>query len=94
MPFFIAERFLPDITFEQLVALQQSLISTSNYFNAKGKSVHYIRSLFIPGESRCICLFEALNAKAIQEVNEAAQFPFMRIVPTVELENTLPFVAP
>ena len=87
MPFFIAERFLPDITFEQLVALQQSLISTSNYFNAKGKSVHYVRSLFIPGESRCICLFEALNVKVIQEVNEVAQFPFMRIVPTVELEN-------
>ena len=87
MPFFIAERFLPDITFEQVVALQQSLISTSNYFNAKGKSVHYVRSLFIPGESRCICLFEALNAKVIQEVNEVAQFPFMRIVPTVELEN-------
>jgi len=87
MPFFIAERFLPDVTFEQLVVMQQSLISTSNYFNAKGKPVHYVRSLFIPGESRCICLFEALNAKVIQEVNEAAQFPFMRIVPMVALEN-------
>ena len=94
MPFFLAERFLPDITFDQLVILQRALISTSNYFNAKGKSVHYVRSLFIPGESRCICLFEAPNAKVIQELNEAAQFPFMRIVPTVELANTQPLVLP
>ena len=87
MPLFVAERFLPDITLEQVTAFQQSLIKMTDYFNSKGKSIRYIRTLFIPGEFRCICTFEATTAKIIQEVNEAAQFPFLRIVPTVELQN-------
>ncbi len=85
MTIFMAERYLPDVTLEQLTALQQTVIKTSQRFNTRGKSVQCLRSLYIPGDFRCLCFFDAPNAKVVQEVNEEAQFPFLRIVSVIEL---------
>ncbi len=48
--------------------------------------MRYLHSTFVPEEAHCLCLFEAPNAKAVQEVNEAAQFPFTRIIEALELD--------
>jgi hypothetical protein len=58
---------------------------TSEQFTAAGKPVHYLRSLFLPDEARCLCLFEAASAKVVQQVNELAQVPFTRIVEALDL---------
>ncbi len=85
MPLYLADCNLPGITLEQLAAVQKAALETSLRFTAQGKPVRYIRSTFVPGESRCMCLFEAANAKLVQEVNEVAQIPFTRIVEALDL---------
>ena len=59
MPVYMVERDLPGITMDQLAAAQQAAIQTSEQFTAEGKPVRYIRSMFVPEEARCMCLFEA-----------------------------------
>ena len=85
MPVFMVDRDLPGITNDQLAAAQKAVIETSQQFRASGKNVRYIRSTFLPGESRCMCLFEAPEAGLVKEVNEAANIPFTRIVEAADL---------
>ncbi len=85
MAIYMVERDLPGITMEQLAAAQQAAIETGGRFTAQGKPVRYIRGSFVPGEARCMCLFEAANPQHVKEVNEAAQIPFSRIVEAMDL---------
>jgi hypothetical protein len=85
MPIYMVERQLPGITMDQLAGAQQAAISTSQQFTNKGKAVRYLRSTFVPGESHCMCLFEASTPSLVKEVNEAAKLPFTRIVEALDL---------
>ena len=52
---------------------------------AQGKRVRYIRSTFVPGESRCMCLFEADNPALVKELNDTAKIPYSRVVEALDL---------
>ena len=85
MALYLVERRQPGISIEQLITAQRAAIEMSQRFTAKGKPARYIRTTLVPSESRCLTLFEAPNAKVVQEVNEAAQIPFDRIIEALEL---------
>ncbi|MCH8108690.1 MAG: DUF4242 domain-containing protein [Chloroflexi bacterium] len=85
MAVYMVDRDLPGITMEQLGAAQQAAIETSKRFTDEGKSVRYIRSTWVPGDSKCMCLFEAPNAELVEEVNKAANIPFTRVVEALDL---------
>ena len=85
MSVYMADRSLPGITLEQLAAAQKAAIETSWRFSAEGKPVRYLRSTFLPEESRLMCLFEADDPTLVRDVNEAAQLPFTRIVEALDL---------
>jgi len=85
MAVYIVERNLPGITMDQLAAAQKAAIETGQVFTANGKDVRYIRSIFVPGDSKCMCLFEAANPELVKEVNEAAQIPFTQIKEALDL---------
>lgn len=85
MGVFMVERELPGISMEQLAGAQKAAIETGQQMTAAGKNVNYIRTTFVPGEARCMCLFEADNADLVKELNETAQIPFNRIVPAMDL---------
>lgn len=85
MAVYMVERDLPGITMEQLGGAQKAAIETSQRFTTEGKKVRYIRSTYVPGEARCLCLFEAENAQRVREVNEAAQIPYTRVVEALDL---------
>ena len=85
MAVYMVERDLPGITMEQLAAAQKAAIEKGQEFTASGKDVRYIRSIFVPGEAKCMCLFEAPNQEVVKEVNEAAQIPFTRIKEALDL---------
>lgn len=85
MPVFMADRFLPGITMEQLAAAQKAAIETGTTMTSQGKPVRYLRSTFVPSESRCMCLFEAPNSGNVRELNETANIPFNRIVEAEDL---------
>jgi muconolactone delta-isomerase len=85
MAVYMVERDLPGIEMEQLAAAQRAAIETSRRFTEEGKPVRYIRSTFVPGEWRCLCLFDAPRPELVREVNEAAHIPFTRIVEALDL---------
>ena len=85
MAVYMADRNLPGISMEELAAAQQAAIVTSEKFTAEGKPVRYIRSTWVPGDSRCMCLFEAPDASLVREVNDEAQIPYSRVIEALDL---------
>ncbi len=85
MAVYMVDRNLPGVTMDQLAAAQKAAIEISQKFSAQGKNVRYLRSTFVPGDARCMCLFEAQNPHLVREVNEAAKIPFTRIVEAKDL---------
>jgi hypothetical protein len=85
MRVYLVDRDLPRITSDGLTALQRAEISASQRLTAAGQRVRYLRSVFIPGEARCMCLFEAEDEAAVVAVNEVAWLPFTRIVEALDL---------
>ncbi len=87
MRVYLVDRDLPGITREGLAAVQRAEISASQQLAAAGQAVRYLRSIFIPGESRCMCLFEAEDEAAVAALNEAAGLPLTRIVEALDLNR-------
>jgi Protein of unknown function (DUF4242) len=85
MPVFMADREMPRVTMAELAAAQRAAIAMSEQFTAHGRPVRYLRSLYVPSESRCMCLFEAASADMVRDVNEAAGIPFTRIIEAADL---------
>ena len=85
MTVYMVERDLTGVTMEQLGAAQKAAIETSQRFTSEGKAVRYIRSTFVPGDSRCMCLFESSSQELVKDVNEAAGIPFTGIVEALDL---------
>ena len=85
MAVYMVERDLPGITNDQLAGAQKAAIAGAEKSTTGGRPVRYIRSTFVPGEARCMCLFEASNADAVRDVNESAGLPFTRIVEAMDL---------
>lgn len=85
MAIYMVDRDLPGITIEQLAAAQKAAIQTGQKLTSEGKPVRYIRSTFVPGESRCMCLFEAANAELVKELNDQAKIPYSRVIEALDL---------
>jgi Protein of unknown function (DUF4242) len=85
MAVYMVERELPGITPEQLARAQEAAIWTSREFTSGGRPVRYLRSTFLPDDSRCFCLFEAPTRQLVRELNETARLPFIRIVEALDL---------
>jgi hypothetical protein len=85
MAVYLVERGLPGITTEDLAVTQRAAIAASERLSADGQSVRYLRSTFLPEESRCFCLFQAPDPARVRELNEVAGLPFARIIEALEL---------
>ena len=85
MTVYMVERELSGITMEELGAAQKAAIETSQKFTSEGRAVRYIRTTFIPGDARCMCLFESDSQDLVKDVNETAGIPFTGIVEALDL---------
>ena len=85
MTVFMVERDLSGLTMKQLAGAQKAAIETSNKFTAEGKPVRYIRSTYVTGDARCMCLFESDSQDLVKDVNETAGLPFNNIVEALDL---------
>ena len=70
---------------EELGAAQKAAIGTSQKFTSGGRAVRYIRTTFVPGDARCMCLFESDSQDLVKDVNETAGIPFTGIVEALDL---------
>lgn len=85
MTVYMVDRDLPGIAMEDLAAAQRRAIDTATTMQGQGKPVSYIRSVFVPGESHCMCLFDAANPEMVAELNDIAQIPYTRITEALDL---------
>jgi hypothetical protein len=85
MPVYVADRDLPGITMDQLAGAQKAAIETSERFTEEGRPVRYLRSMYVPGDDRCMCLFEASDADTVRAVNDEAEIPYTRVVEAHDL---------
>ena len=85
MNIYLVDRNLPGVTLEQLAAAQKAAIETSQRFTEEGNPVRYIRTAWVPSESHVMCMFEAEDAQAVRDVNEATGIPFKRILEAMDL---------
>jgi exonuclease VII large subunit len=84
MPMFVVNRYLPDLTAEQLGVLRRALSEAARRVSAEGQFVRYLRSTYVPARGRCVCVFTANTADAVARANEVAQVPFSAIDEAVE----------
>ena len=85
MPKYIVERNIPDLTAEQLSAAAAAAKDAAMRSTRGGTPIRYLRSTYVPGESKCYCLFEAPSVEDVREVNEAAALPISRIVEALHI---------
>lgn len=79
MPRYMVERYLPGLTPDQLTAAAAKAKQTTTQMSRQGTPVRYLRSTYVPQESKCFCLFEGPSKETVREANERAQLPFERI---------------
>ncbi|GAC1524085.1 MAG: hypothetical protein NVS2B16_32500 [Chloroflexota bacterium] len=85
MSTYLVERRLPGVSMAAILAMQRAVEESCLLFTAEGRPVSYLRSTFTPGESCCRCLFEAASGALVQEVNDAAQIPYSRIILAIDM---------
>lgn len=85
MSVYMVERELPGISMDQLAGAQKAAIDTSKQFTKEGKPVEYIRSMYVPGDDKVMCLFKAENADTVRQVNDKAKIPYKRVVEAMDL---------
>lgn len=85
MTVYTVERTLPGITTEALAGAQTTAIDAAERSSAEGTPVRYLRSVFMPGDARCLCLFEAPSAEAVRRVNDAAGLPYSAVTEAMDL---------
>jgi hypothetical protein len=65
MPVYLVERERPVATLAQLAAIRDAAPVTCDKFTTESKPVRHLGSTCAPGESRCLCLFEAPAAQRV-----------------------------
>jgi len=85
MGIYMVDRVCPETTIDHLISTQRALIEMCQRFTARGEHIRYLRSTYIPSESRCLCLFEAPDSQTVEELNEVAKVPFLRVIEAVDL---------
>jgi hypothetical protein len=85
MTVYAVERSLPGVTMAALAGAQAAAIGAAAASSARGEPVRYLRSVFLPGDARCVCLFEAASAEAVRRVNDAAGIPYSAVSEAMDL---------
>jgi hypothetical protein len=80
MPKYMVERHLPGFTAEQLPSAAALAKRATGEMAKEGVPVRYLGSTFVPGEERCMCLFEGPSAEVVRQANVRAGLPLERIV--------------
>ena len=84
VPIFLAERDTAGTTDAEIGRVHQALEAAARRIGSPDHQVRYLRTIYVPGEQRCICFFEASDADVVRLVNDTAQLPFVRIAAAVE----------
>jgi hypothetical protein len=82
---FLVEQRLPRITCAELALLQATLTEACLRLTARGGTVRYLGSTYLPGPQRLLSLFEAATAEPVRTVFESSQVPASSLEAAIEL---------
>lgn len=85
MTLYVAERSLPGITLDGLAGAQRKAIDQAATMRENGVDVRYLRSLFVPDDGRCLCLFEAASPDVVTRLNDDAGIPYRQVTEVLDL---------
>jgi len=77
MPEFIVELYVPRA--DAIIAVARSARSArvaAEELTREGRSVQYLRSIFVPEDETCFLLYEATAADDVEEAARRASLPF------------------
>ncbi len=81
---FLVERDLAGISMADLAGARFAAIRQSAVMYAAGDRVQLLRSIYLPDNGRCMCLFEAKDADIVARLNRDARLSFERVVPALD----------
>jgi hypothetical protein len=84
MQTFLVERDLAGISLADLAGARFAAIRQSVAMYSAGDRVQLLRSIYLPEDGRCLCLFEAKNAEIVTQLNRDARLSFERILPEMD----------
>ena len=76
---YLVERYLPDVSLEEVAAIAARARAVSDAMAAEGISVQYLGTTLLPDEEACFCRFEAASPEAVAEANRRAALPFAHV---------------
>lgn len=85
MQVFMVERQLGGISMDDLAGAQKAAIGKAAEMRAGGTDIKYVRTTFAPDDGRCMCLFEANDARDVKRLNDEAGIPYSNVVPALDL---------
>jgi hypothetical protein len=85
MPLFVVERELPGITPEALQSAGVRAKTCCVEMTGQGQPVRWLRSFFLPESARTYCYFEGGSKAVVEEANQRAKIPFVRISEALEM---------
>lgn len=85
---FLVERYIPQLQTADVELLAGRLAAASAQLRAEGRDIHWLRSLALPDDETCLCIFTAHTPTDVEEANRRAGATYERIIETVALENT------
>ncbi|MGQ0735427.1 MAG: nickel-binding protein [Acidobacteriota bacterium] len=87
MTVYAVERQLSGIDAKGLAAAQRAAKEIGERYTLGGRPLRYIRSVFIPGEERSLCLFEAQDGETVLAANREAGLPVDRVFEALDLPS-------
>ena len=85
MKTFMVERSLKGISMEQLGSAQKAAIDKAGQMTKAGTPINYLHSTFVPGDGRCMCMFQANEAKDVEKLNRECNIPFDKVTEATHL---------
>ena len=82
---YLAERYEPGATSEQIGADAALLAAAARTLQAEGHSIEFLGSTFVPGDEAALSRFESTSAELVETAHRLASVPVERIVEALSL---------
>ena len=87
---YLAECFWPDVTHDELTALDGRVRESADLTEGGPGPVRYLGTMLVPSDEVVFCFFEG-NLDSVRVVATRAGVPFERIVETIRIASGPPF---
>jgi Nickel responsive protein SCO4226-like len=84
---FLVERYIARLQFGDVERIGSRLASVTDEMQAEGRAVEWIRSIALPDDETCLCIFTACTPVDVEEANRRAGTGYERIVQTLTVER-------